>query len=96
MVIQYIKEQIDEERQPDPKSLVEFGFNLPARYVLDTCSIWVMSGFQQLPQAGGWDAQRRVWKDDAMTYLRIRSRLKWEYEEWKRINPPSKSEDIPL
>lgn len=50
--------------------LGDFGFALPESYVFDSCQMAVLSNFQLLPRAGGYDDQDYLWTQDLKTYLR--------------------------
>jgi hypothetical protein len=64
--------------EDEPPELDDFGFWNDPEYVWETCSIFVGSNFQVMPEPGGWDNQFADWRDDCMTWLALRRRALWE------------------
>lgn len=66
-----IRQQIQVGKNPETDT--DFGFILPEGRVLETGQIFVLSNFQVMPNAGGWDDQDADWTQDMMTFLTIRA-----------------------
>ena len=67
-------------RDGEPSSIEDedFGFANDAEYVKQTGQIFILSNFNVMPNAGGWDDQDALWCDDMITYLKGYKRAEWE------------------
>lgn len=67
-----------DKKEPDKKTMEDFGFHYPAEYVERAAALLKLSNFSSWPESGGWADQDDFLVADVMRWFHLRSRVMWE------------------
>jgi hypothetical protein len=81
----------DTDKEPEDPPL-DFGFNYPLSYIVETSSVFLNHGI--LPNAGGWDDQDAAWTEDFLLFMTGYARARWEYQRNKEAGFNNRAEDL--